>query len=261
MNVIADTWRGLVKRRLWPLAVLLVAALVAVPLALAKDPAPEATADAPIHTAAGDDDASSSFVTLNTPSEDGKVKRRRVLGMAKDPFAPAPPPKTKKKKIAKKAQATPTPAPNAPSGGSSAPPSAPPASPTPTPAPGTVVPKGSVKVKFGKVDSDLAPLTLGKLDPAPSDDDPVLVFEGLQNGGKTAVFSIAGLVAGQGDGTCDPDPANCATVKLHAGDTEFITVTDADDNSQVQYELDLVKIFTKKTVVADNGSASSGADN
>jgi hypothetical protein len=261
MNVIADTWRGLVKRRLWPLAVLLVAALVAVPLALAKNPAPTATADAPIHAAAGDDDASSSFVTLNTPSEDGKVKRRRVLGMPKDPFAPAPPPKQKKHKKAKKAQATPTPAPEAPSGGSTAPPSSPPAGPTPTPVAGTVVAKGSIKIKFGKVDTSLDELTLAKLDPAPSDDDPVLVFEGLQNGGKTAVFSIAGLVAGQGDGTCDPDPANCATVKLHAGDTEFITVTDADDNSQVQYELDLVKIFTKKTVVADNGSASSGADN
>jgi hypothetical protein len=115
--------------------------------------------------------------------------------------------------------------------------------------------KGSVKVNFGQVDSELGSLLLGKLDPLPSDEDPVMVFEGLE--GKTAVFSVAGLVAGQGDGTCDPDPSDCSTVKLHAGDTEFITVTDPADNSQVQYELDLVKVYTQKTVVAATAADSS----
>ena len=40
MSVINDTWRFLVQRRLWPVAILLVAAAVAVPMLLAKDPAP-----------------------------------------------------------------------------------------------------------------------------------------------------------------------------------------------------------------------------
>ena len=40
MNVITDTLRGLVRRKLWPVALLLVGALVAVPLMLAKDPEP-----------------------------------------------------------------------------------------------------------------------------------------------------------------------------------------------------------------------------
>jgi hypothetical protein len=254
MNVIADTWRGLVQRRLWPLAVLLVAALAAVPFLLAKKPASAATADVPVaQAAAKGDDASSSFVTLDAASEDGTVKRRRVLGIAKDPFAPAPPPKKKNNKSAKKAEATPTAVP-APSGGSQAPPSSPPAGPVPTATPGTTVPKGSIKVNFGTVDSDLAELTLAKLEPLPSDDDPVLVFEGLE--GSKAVFSVPGLVTGQGDGTCDPDPSNCSTVKLHAGDTEFITITDADDNKQTQYQLELLKVYTHKTVVAETGSAN-----
>ena len=40
MSVITDTWRQLVRRRLWPVAALLVAALAAVPFLLAKDPEP-----------------------------------------------------------------------------------------------------------------------------------------------------------------------------------------------------------------------------
>ena len=45
MNLINDTFRGLVRKKLWPVALLLVAALVAVPVLLAKDPeTPVATA-------------------------------------------------------------------------------------------------------------------------------------------------------------------------------------------------------------------------
>ena len=53
MSVLTDIWRQLVQRRLWPVAVLLIAALVAVPLLLAKDPEPtvEAAAPAPANAA------------------------------------------------------------------------------------------------------------------------------------------------------------------------------------------------------------------
>ena len=40
MTLITDTWRQLVERRLWPIALLLLAALVAVPVLLASNPAP-----------------------------------------------------------------------------------------------------------------------------------------------------------------------------------------------------------------------------
>ena len=39
MNVVTTTWRQLVRRRLWPVALLLLAALVAVPVLLAREPA------------------------------------------------------------------------------------------------------------------------------------------------------------------------------------------------------------------------------
>ncbi len=40
MSVINDTWRFLVQRRLWPVAILLIAAAAAVPMLLRQDPRP-----------------------------------------------------------------------------------------------------------------------------------------------------------------------------------------------------------------------------
>ena len=47
MNLITDTLQGLVRRKLWPVALLLVGALVAVPLVLAKTPEPPVAASQP----------------------------------------------------------------------------------------------------------------------------------------------------------------------------------------------------------------------
>ena len=51
MSLITDTWHQLVQRRLLPVAVLLLAALVAVPLLLAKDPEPVAADCQALHPA------------------------------------------------------------------------------------------------------------------------------------------------------------------------------------------------------------------
>src|SRR3954447_2377247 len=107
MNVLTQTWRQLVRRRLWPVALLLVAALVAIPVVLAKPatipPAPaDATAAAPVATPA------QSYVHLASADATTHTKRRRVLGASKDPFEPAPLPKAKKKHKAKTAKASAT---------------------------------------------------------------------------------------------------------------------------------------------------------
>src|SRR5690242_1839523 len=141
MNLITDTWRGLVRRKLWPVALLLVGALAAVPLLLSKTPevAPAPPANA---VAAADEGIPATFVTSaadEEADEETTGKRRRTLGGAKDPFEPAPLPKAKKKKKAKKAKTEASASkpqssssddkPTASSGGGS---SAPGAAPTPT---------------------------------------------------------------------------------------------------------------------------------
>ena len=90
MNLITDPLRQLVQRKLWPVALLLVAALVAVPMLLAKEP--EAAGLAPLSNAASGDGMPATFVSAVEVSEDGT--RRRVLGAKKDPFEPAPLKKT-----------------------------------------------------------------------------------------------------------------------------------------------------------------------
>jgi hypothetical protein len=255
MNVFADTWRGLVRRRLWPLAVVLVAALAATPFLLAKKPAAVA---APVVAAAPKAavDPGASFVTLADEPTATTATRRRVLGGEKDPFTPAPVPKVKHKQATASASPTATPAPPA---GSTPPSSAPPTgTPPATTPPAPTHPKFSIQVRFGKTDSDLVTSVLERLEPLPSKESPVLVYEGVENGGKVAIFSIPGTVTAQGDGKCSPSPANCETLKLSAGDTEFITVTDTGDPLiDAQFQLDLVKIYRTKT--ADTGADATAA--
>ena len=92
MNVLTTTWRQLVRRRLWPVAILLVAALAAVPVLLSRDPAPvpppEQPAAAPAEQSAKADDALAEPVVAKASADD-RSRRRRVLGVRKDPFTPA----------------------------------------------------------------------------------------------------------------------------------------------------------------------------
>ena len=95
MNAVKSTWRQLVRRRLWPVAVLLLGALAAVPVVLARSPEapvpPVIGADAVTSKA---DDAIAEPVVAEVTPED-RARRRRVLGAVNDPFRPAPAKKAK----------------------------------------------------------------------------------------------------------------------------------------------------------------------
>jgi hypothetical protein len=257
MKMLTDTWRALVKRKLWPVAVLLLAALVAVPLTLAKTPevqAPPANA-----VAEQEEGAPVTYVTSADEAateDDGTAERRRTLGAEKDPFEPAPLPKAKKAKkkaSAKKtstesAESTATDAgtstgSGAGSGSSDATtPVEPVATATPVPT-ATPTPAYSVKVRFGNVEGASPKAEdVERLEVLPSAKRPVLVFRGLASGGKVAIFELSGTVVAEGDGKCEPTPENCQNLKLRAGETEFITVTGTGEDTSVQYQLELVKI-------------------
>src|SRR3954468_20774866 len=106
MNTITEPLRALVRRKLWPVALLLVGALVAVPVLLSKQP--EDTSVAAVATAAPKDDGiAATFVSAADPADSADAdaavtKRRRTLGAEKEPFEPAPLPKKKKKKAVKR---------------------------------------------------------------------------------------------------------------------------------------------------------------
>ena len=101
MKPLENVWSGLKQRRLLPVAILLLGALVAVPFLLAKDPQPVAQAPDPAaQNSATADAMADPVVQLADASTDAAKPRRRVLGASKNPFEPAAAPKVK---------ATPTP--------------------------------------------------------------------------------------------------------------------------------------------------------
>jgi len=275
MTVLTDIRRQLVQRRLWPVAIVLVAALAAVPVLLAKNPT--ATPAPAVPTVKADDGgelASAPLVSL--ASEEG-TKRRRVLGSRKDPFAfkaesPDPAPGT----TTTTTGTTPTSVqptgntgtvgaakPSTPTGGASGPLGAgglPVAGVTPGgPVTGGPVadPKPSyplytLTVRFGdSSSSDLQRMHVKRLTALPDDVEPVAVYLGVSDDRKRAVFLVDTNVLPQGDGACNPHPASCETVELGEGETEFFDVVDPETGQVTKsFQLDLVDIKTKRTASA-----------
>jgi hypothetical protein len=252
MNALTTTWRQLVRRRLWPIAVLLIAALAAVPVLLARDPEPVPMpalpqTSAPAETAAADDDALAEPVVAKASASD-RSRRRRVLGSRKNPFEPAPvkKPKKKKKTVSDTADTQDktggTTAPTTPSTGA---PTTPVTPVTPAPAKPNY-PNGSLTVRFGDPTSDLEKKLLRKLEGLPdgtTETGPLIIYTGLTDHGKKAVFLVDASLDVTGDGTCKPHPSSCETIELAAGETEFFDVIDPETGEvTAQYELDLLKI-------------------
>lgn len=264
MSVINETWRQLVRRRLWPIAVLLLGGLVAVPVLLARDPAPASPVPAPPASSA-DGGALAKEPIVTVASADQPQRRRRVLGAAKNPFTPAPTPEPEKSDDGgsgtggsgsashggTSASSSPTPSPSSPP--ASTPPVLVPV-PAPTPAPEApkkkTYPPDSLTVRFGGESLTRMTLKTGQALPrgtGGADDQPALVYLGPAKRGKEAVFLLDASVKAQGDGTCDSEsPDTCDTLHLNAGETEFLDVVDESGEVTASYELDVVAIHARK---------------
>lgn len=255
MSILRDIKTDLVEKRLWPVAALLLVALVAVPLLLGSSaPAEKTSATAASATPAAEPPPSgTSVVALEAPRG-----RAPLAGHAKDPFAqkflpkPAPEPSSTTGQPSTGQTGTSGGGQPGASGGESG---------------GSGNTGGSGTGGGGKkpvyttatVDATLTraggrPRTyrgLQRLTPLPSSLDPILVFLGVLQDGRTAVFLVSSDAKAQGDGRCKPSRSTCQTVQLKAGQTEFFDLETT--NGTVQYELDLIRIRT------GSGSARSAA--
>jgi hypothetical protein len=298
MSVITDTWRQLVRRRLWPVAALLVAALAAVPFLLAKDPEP-----APVASPASGGSATGTGVLATEPivalaAPEDRAERRRVLGARHDIFTPTKKAAKATAKTAKAdgataasagtdaaastdtsgagASASPSPSAGGSNGGAtgstgstgtgSTGTETPAATPTPEPAltpatPEPTWPANSLTVRFGDAAADsLEKSTLERLSPLPSADEPVVIYLGLADEGTTAVFLLGDGVQPTGDGICLPEPTSCETLALKAGETEFLDVMGEDGTTPgAQYELDVVAIHPAKTATGPTAATAKAA--
>jgi hypothetical protein len=271
-SAVTNLWRQFVQRRLWPVAILLIAALAAVPMALTKDPAPPAPAPAVPVTApdASDELASQPIVA---PAE-ARITRRKVLGGAKNPFgvpkqastAPSATdgPVVSVQDTGDDGAGTGGSSPSAgagspPSTGSPAPTAPAPVEPTPTPKP---EPKKyalhELTVRFGGAD-DATRQSVKRLQPLPSAELPVLIYLGVVDDGKVAEFLVDHGVAPVGDGECKPSPEQCETIRLRAGETEFFDVNDETGAVTGQYQLDLIKIHRGGTASPTRSTSARAA--
>ena len=219
MNAVNTIWRQLVRSKLWPVALLLLAALVAIPMLLARDPAvPEPIAPVAVNTEA-DDSIAEPIVAKVTPED--RNRRRRVLGVRKDPFKPAP---VEEPKVEQATVPEPQQQPDAPStGGTTTGGGGEPAEAPVFYAPGTIV------VRFGDAESGtLQRFAVPKLGPVPEDDFPLLVYLGPTKNGKKARFMVDASIEPDGDGTCKPHPSNCEVIELAVGETEFLDVINPE---------------------------------
>jgi hypothetical protein len=251
MNVVTTTWRQLVRKKLWPVAVLLLAALVAVPVLLARDPAaPEPLAPVAVSTEA--DDTIAEPIVAKVTAED-RARRRRVLGVRKDPFRPAPAKATKVDEPASAQQPKAEQPTQTDSGSELSPVNAGGGTSVPVEpvAPKTYYSAGTIIVRFGDATGDqLERFAVKKLEPVPDDEMPLLIYMGPTKDGKKARFLVDASVEVDGDGRCRPHPSSCETIELSVGETEFLDVIDPeadeeagdDERIKAQFQLDLVDI-------------------
>jgi hypothetical protein len=268
MKPVRALLRDLVERKLWPVAVLLLAAAVAVPVYLGRSSAEE-TARPPANVQADAGKASKAAVSIEDPAA-GDDRR----GSVRNPF---------KQLHVPKAPTTPTPSdggtstnPPAQNGGSG--------DGTEPPLGGSGSGSGSgsggsggsggdkgsgagnsdtdpldtyhLTLTFGRTDGDQKTYKdVARLSPLPSADNPFFVYTGVLKDGKTAVFLLSSDATATGDGHCKPSAKSCQTIEVKQGDTEFFDRTV--DGQDVQYQLDIVRVFKKGEASATAAAAAN----
>jgi len=273
-------WADLREKRLWPLAVLLVVGLVAIPFVLPKlSSGDQAMAPLPV--------APPNVVAPNTKQPAltvvDQVPARKPAGRYDDPFRGGPkgvatasaahaksPAKASSGATAAGAGAkasSPKPVHAAPA--PSATPS-PAATPAPTiaasaPSAGTNVgtkithharraPAGMrVDVTWGRTGAAKQIPDLVRLGQLKGAGVPVALLFGVRGDRETAVFLLPHDVTAVGDGTCLPSPDDCQLLELKAGDAEFFDV--AHDGGVSQYELDVDSVARRMAATAAKARA------
>ena len=264
-----DLWHDLKEKRLWPVAVVLLAALVAVPVLLAK-PSSAPPPAPPVAKAAG-------------PKPDvlkqlAKVKLGEDVpgdGSTLGVFNPGDPFKPPKGAIKKDDEATanaptdgtvPTTAPGSDPGGSTGggtTPTAPGTGGTPDTGGGTTTTttayKYVVDLTFTANGHTRRIKGMEKLDMLPNQNSPLLIFMGVTPKGSNAVFLVDSTLKAAGEGKCKPSEAKCAFAYIGAGSEYIFTEDDGDSYTVRIDEIRKVKVGAGASGAKANGSKARGA--
>jgi hypothetical protein len=249
----------LIEKRLWPFAVALLVALVAIPVVLGHSSSAAAPASPAATAAAAGQPASGANALVSVDPALGED--RTPKGKVRNPF----------KQQHVQAAVTATSTATAPSsggtsttastpaagstgtGGTSTTPSADAGTPAPAATPEKVkaAPKTDpqdtyrVSLRFGEAGNQRTIKDIARLTPLPSSTDPFFVFLGVLADGKTAVFMVSSDAAPTGDGTCRPKLTDCETIQLKAGESEFFDLATGTAGV-VQYQLDMLSVSKRR---------------
>lgn len=265
MKVIRSTIADLVERRLWPVAVLLAVALVAVPVVIARTGnsteatvSPEPALPTTTDPASGTTRAAVAVEsTTSTPKlfRGGKVRDPfKSTGSSAKVTTPTTTTTTPETGSGTDTGSSTTGGSTGGSGGNSGSSTGDGTTETPSAPASPEAPK--LTVRIGQAGGDLTLIAdVPRLKPLPSIENPFFVFLGVLEDRKTAVFMVSSDVTSViGDGSCQPSADSCQTVELKKDQTEFFTITV--EGQPVQYQLDVVKVDVGKLASASAARAS-----
>lgn len=263
MSFLRDIWADIVEKRLWPVVVVLVLALIAIPVALGSGGGSDPQAGAALPPTTKVDSSAKEVVSLATPATP-----RKAYGKAHDPFlqkgpkAPAPStpagsanavakPTTSSSSVAAAAVPTTTASANTtapattPAPVTTTPVSVPAATPAPTPQPTGHAAGYRVDFSFGQAGSARTVRDSVRLRALKSSVGPLAVFMGVRHKRHTAVFLLAPGSTATGDGRCLPAANDCQVLELHKGESEFFDVP-VGASGVLQYELDVDRLAVRR---------------
>ena len=270
-----DLWHDLKEKRLWPVAVVLLVGLVAVPVLLAK-PADEPAAPAPAAaSAAPKPDVLKQLAKVKLG--DDEVGDGSTLG-AFDPSNPFNPPKGAIKKQPNAATVAAGPdADKAGSQGSTGDDGSTgtPGGGTPSDVPGvlpgdgnngggnppttTTVYKYVVDLTFTANGRTRRIKGMEKLDMLPNQSSPLLIFMGVTPKGSNAVFLVDSTLKAAGEGSCKPSASECAFAYIGAGSEYIFSEEDGDSYTVRIDEIRKVKVGADGKAAKASGAKAHAA--
>jgi hypothetical protein len=262
-----DLWLDLREKRLAPLAIILLAAIVAVPIVLANDqeetPAPATQTTATTASAAP---------VIQSDADQGPTESKLQTFNPRDPFEPTSSAATATTTTGgttggttgtTTGTTTTTPS-SSGGGGGGGTTGTEPSTGTGTGTNGTGNTTGetrttlftyTVDVRFGEGGDVQAYKNVNRLDLIPDADNPKIVFLGVTTTGKTAVFLVDANIGVDTSGRCRPSPDECSFLYLRPDpDHDEAVLTDADGTVFHLRLLDIDRV----SVSSSNGSTGNG---
>jgi hypothetical protein len=267
-----DLWLDLREKRLAPVALLLLAGIIAVPIVLANDEKTPAPSPQPTTTT-----AASAAPVIQSDAGAGPVESKLQTFSPRDPFEPTGGSGTTGGSTGTTGatgttgtSGTSTGTTGSSGGGGGATTGTGPSTDTGTgtgPGTGTngtgnttgetktTLFTYTVDLRFGEGGNVAAFKDVNRLDLIPNADEPKVVFLGVTTTGKTAVFLVDKNIGVDTSGKCRPSADECTFLYLRPDDDrDQALLTDADGTV---YHLRLLKIH-RVSVSSSNGSTGTG---